>query len=484
MPAQLLHYALLILLWGGVAAYVLMIGMLVVNVMTENRNPLATLGWVTALIFFPIGGALLYFIFGRSLRNVRMISRRNRRRLFKTDSHTPLPKLNKDLSPENRQRVRLGYAVADAVLYPDNSVEVFNSGVELFKTMFADLRRATRYINVQFYIISNDAVGRELCDILVNRSRNGVKVRVIYDYIGSYGKRPHELFAYLKENGVEVHSFFRIQFPDKISRINWRNHRKVVVIDGVTGYIGGFNVAMRYVDGGDFNLWRDLMVRVTGPVVAGLQKGFAIDWNFMGHPLLTDPTSPDGIPGREAVGGVDAQIVASGPTNRWAATGFMFFKAISGAKNRVWIQTPYFLPGSDILTALQSAAMSGIDVRVMVPRQSDSKVLTYASYSFVAECLSAGIKVYFFRPGMLHSKLLIVDDDFSTLGSTNFDYRSFEHNFEENIVMYSREANARLSELFIRDESVSDRVRLSVWNKRSRRQRSLEAMSRLLSPIL
>lgn len=484
MPSPVLHQLLVILLWGGVVAYVALMAMLVVNVITENRNPLSTLGWVTALLFIPVGGAILYFLFGRSLRNVRMISRRNRRRLLRAESHAPLPRLDRSFSPENRQRIRLGYAVAGAMLYPDNSVEVFNSGKKLFRTMFADLRAARSYINVQFYIIANDVLGRELCDILVDRAQAGVKVRVIYDYIGSIGKESLSLFNRLKENGVEVHAFFRIQFPDKISRLNWRNHCKVVVIDGEVGYIGGFNVATRYVDGGKFDLWRDLMVRVGGPVLAGLQNHFAIDWNFMGHPLLTDAVNPKPVSRKGAVDGVLAQIVASGPTNRWAPTGYMFFKAISGAKRRVWLQTPYFLPGDDLLKALQCAALSGVDVRVMVPRKSDSAILTYASNSFVEDCLLAGIKVLFFRPGMLHSKLLIIDDDFSTLGSTNFDYRSFEHNFEENIVMYSAEANALLASLYADDEKGCDRIRLSQWNTRPRREKMRESLCRLLSPIL
>lgn len=485
MLTVIIHYLATFLLWGGMIAYVIVVGMLVVNVISENRSPMSTLAWVTALLFFPVGGALLYFIFGRSLRNVRMISRRNRRRLLSGEPHSPLPKLDRRLSAENRQRVRLGYAVADAILYPDNSVEVFNSGTDLYRRMFADLRGAERYINVQFYIIANDPLGRELCDILVDRARAGVKVRVIYDYIGSYGSRPRELFSLLKANGVEVHSFFRIQFPDKISRINWRNHRKVVVIDGHTGYIGGFNMAMRYVDGGDkFDSWRDLMVRVEGPVVVGLQNQFAIDWNFMGHPLLTDPVFPARGCGSRGIGDVTAQILASGPTNRWSPSGYMFFKAISGAKRRVWIQTPYFLPGDELFKALQCAALSGVDVRVMVPRRSDSALLTCASNSFVAGCLMAGIKVLFYCPGMLHSKLLIIDDDFSTLGSTNFDYRSFEHNFEENIVMYSREMNAALSALYEADALECRSVRLSVWNRRPRVEKILESASRLLSPIL
>lgn len=484
MSANVIHYIMLTLMWGCAAAYVAALVMSLVNVMTENRNPLSTLGWVTALVFFPVGGMLLYFLFGRSLRNVRMISRRNRRRLLRDEPRRPLPRLDRSLSPESRRCVRLGYSVADALLYPDNDVEVFNDGAPLYSRMFADLRAARSYINVQFYIIAPDPLGEELCDILVEKARSGVAVRVIYDYIGSFGSRSRSLFRRLREGGVEVHAFFRIQFPDKISRLNWRNHRKVVVIDGEKGYIGGFNIASRYRDGGHFDLWRDLMVRVEGPVVAGLQNHFAIDWNFMGHPLLTDPV--EGVPTHPegSIPGVTAQILASGPTSRWNANGYMMFKAIASAKGRVWIQSPYFLPGDDMIKALQCAALSGVDVRIMVPARSDSAILTLATGSFVEECLLAGIKIFFFEPGMLHSKLLIVDDDFVSLGSTNFDYRSFEHNFEENIVMYSAAVNKRLSELFRADQAASTQVKLSSWRRRPRSQRALQALCRLLSPIL
>ncbi len=488
MLHPILHYVLTFLFWGSVTGYTVVIALLVVSVMSENRRPINTLGWVTALIFFPVGGAVLYFLFGRSLRNVRMISRRKRRKLLEASRPSQVPRLPRNISPENRQRVRLGYNVAVATLYPDNSIEIFNTGDRLYSRLFDDLRAASEYINLQFYIISNDSLGGELCEILIDRARAGVKVRVIYDFIGSHGKKSRELFSRLKENGVEVHAFFRIQFPDKISRINWRNHRKVVVVDGRVGYIGGFNMADRYMDGGSFALWRDLMVRVTGPAVSGLQNQFAIDWNFMGHPLLTDatPSVADKVTGEESdiIEGVTAQILPSGPTNRWPATGFMFFKAISGARNRVWIQTPYFLPGDELLRALQCAAMSGVDVRVMTPVRSDSSVLTYASNSFIEECLNCGIKFFQFKPGMLHSKLLIVDEDFSTLGSTNFDYRSFDHNFEENIVMYSREVNEALARLYLADQKESHRVRGAEWKLRPRRVKILEAVSRLFSPIL
>ena len=431
-----------------------------------------------------MGGPLLYFFVGRSLRGERMISRRNRRRLINSEPHTPLPRLDRRLSPMGRRCIRLAYSVADAMLYPGNSVEIFNSGEPLFRSLFADLEKATDYINLQFYIIANDNVGRRLRDILVRKAASGVKVRVIYDYIGSFGGHARELFRSMREAGVETHAFFRIQFPDKLGRLNWRNHRKVVVIDGKTGYIGGFNVARRYMDGGSFDCWRDLMVRLTGPAVAGLQANFAIDWKFMGCHLLTDPIRPDSPPAPGAIADVSAQIVASGPTGRWTGSLFMYFKAICGATRRAWIQTPYFLPSDDLLTALQTAALSGVDVRVMVPDKSDSTILTYATDSFIEECLLAGIKVYRFKAGMLHSKLLIVDDDFSTLGSTNFDYRSFDHNFEGNIVMYSREANSRLSEFFEADLRECRRLRLSHWNRRPRKAKILESLCRLLSPVL
>lgn len=486
MSSVILHYVWVALQWGALAAYVIIIATLIVNVISENRNPLSTIGWVMALVLIPVAGAVLYFIFGRSLRNIRMISRRGRRRLLASEPHAPLPKLSRELSAENRQRVRMAYTVADSILYPDNTVELFNNGGELFEPFFADLAAAREYINLQFYIISGDPVGQRLRDILVERARAGVKVRVIYDYIGSWGDGSHAVFKSLKESGVEVHAFFRIKFPDKISRINWRNHRKVVVIDGRVGYIGGFNIARRYVDGGGtFALWRDLMARVTGPAVGGLQNNFAIDWNFMGHSLLEDPICPDNSAARPgAIPNVWAQLVASGPTSRWASTAFLFFKTISGARQRVWIQTPYFLPSDDLLKAVQTAALSGVDVRVMMPRRSDSSILTYASNSFIEECLLSGVKIYLYRPGMLHSKLLIVDDDFSTLGSTNFDYRSFDHNFEENIVMYSREVNERLSRLYRDDLKESTQIKLSQWNRRPRGRRILESLCRLLSPIL
>lgn len=470
--------------WSLTVGYAVLILCVIAIVISENRNPLKALGWVTALLLFPVGGIILYFVFGRSIRNVRMISRRNRRKLLRHEGTQPLPKLDRRLSVENRQRIRLAYSIGGANLYTGNDVRIFDEGESHFEALFEDLRKAREYINLQFYIIACDSLGRRLRDILIERARAGVKVRVIYDYIGSFDARRRDFFQRMKENGVEVHSFFRLSFPSHVNRLNWRNHRKVVVIDGNVGYIGGMNVAERYVTGGGFGKWRDSVARISGPCVAALQYHFAVDWKFMGHDLLCDPVGGEvrGVGGD--VSNVTLQVLASGPNDRWGNMLLLFYKAISTARRRVWLQTPYFLPSEALMKALESAALAGVDVRVMMPRRSDSRILTYASHSYVEECLVAGIKVYFYDAGMLHAKVLIVDDDFSTLGSTNFDFRSLEHNFEENLLMYSPETNAILARSFENDAKESTRLKISDWNRRERKRKIQESVYRLLSPIL
>ncbi|MCM1354932.1 MAG: cardiolipin synthase [Staphylococcus sp.] len=484
-----MHLDYISLTWNGIwwslgTAYVVLILCVIGFVISENRNPLKTLGWVTALLLFPVGGIILYFVFGRSIRNVRMISRRNRRKLLRHEVSQPLPKFDRSISDENKQRIRLAYSIGGANLYIGNNIELFTDGERHFCELFDDLRNAKDYINLQFYIIACDPLGRRLRDILIERARAGVRVRVIYDYIGSFDARRHDFFQRMKENGVEVHSFFRLSFPSHVNRLNWRNHRKVVVIDGKIGYIGGMNVAERYVSGIGGAKWRDTAARVTGPCVAALQYHFAVDWKFMGHDLLCDSVGGRSPRLGDIVAGVPIQVLASGPNDRWGNMTLLFYKAISTAKKRVWLQTPYFLPSEGLMKSLESAALAGVDVRVMIPSHSDSSVLTYASHSYIEECLLAGIKVYLYKAGMLHAKVLIVDDDFSTLGSTNFDFRSLEHNFEENLVMYSPEINSRLMHSFIEDAQECVKLKLTDWNKRNRRRRAKESLCRILSPIL
>ena len=475
------------LYWGLVIVYAITIISIVGIVLSENRNPLKSLAWVCVLILFPVGGLILYIFFGRNLKNTRMISRRKRRKLIRNEiTDFGLADESPDIfSPESHQLMRLGKSLTGAFVFKDNHIRIFKSGCEMFNTLLCDIENAEHYIHLQFYIIKDDSTGLRLTEILERKARQGVSVRVIYDDIGSMGLTRSKMVKRLRESGVEIFPFSRVVFPPFATRINWRNHRKVVAIDGSIGYIGGMNIADRYMETGmQTRGWRDCHLRVTGDAVAALQYSFAVDWNFMGHPLLIEPLRPEAaITPHDDISGA-VQMVTSGPTSKWSNIEIMMLNAISSARKRVLLATPYFLPTESLLRALQTAALAKVDVRIMMPAHSDSVILTYASRSYIEECLRAGIKIYLYEGGMLHSKYLIVDDEIATVGSTNFDFRSFEHNFEANVVIYSKEFNTTLSKSFFEDEEGCKRIKASKWRRRPLTHKARESLTRLLSPIL
>ena len=460
--------------------YALTILGVVAVVVSENRNPVKSLAWVTVLLVVPLVGLVLYLVFGRNIQNKRIISRRNRRKLRRLTARH-LTDVRHGRPPESLQaRINLASALCGSNYYEGNHAEVFDNGTDKFNALLADIAAAQHYINLQYYIIVDDNIGSRVLSALEERARAGVKVRIIYDHVGSF-KLSRRALRRLKEAGAEAYPFFKVVFPPFGTRINWRNHRKIAVIDGTVGYIGGMNVADRYIDGGKmFPMWRDLHLRVTGPAVAALQQSFAVDWNFMGHPLLVDEVRP----ARHPHSNIGMQLVTGGPTTQWMNMTLIFQQAISEAKKCVYILTPYFIPTEGLVQTLQVAALSKVDVRLIVPRRSDSDMLRWATCSYVQECLRAGIKVYFYEKGMLHSKAVIIDDDFCTVGSTNFDFRSFEHNFEANMLIYSTEFNARMKALFMRELNDSRRITSAEWNRRPFLEKSLESVMRLLSPIL
>ncbi len=461
-------------------AYGLTIISIIVIVVSENRNPVKSLAWVTVLLLLPMVGIILYLFFGRNITNKHKLSRRNRRKLKKREaiSHADFRKL--DLSPGAIQNIRLAKSLADAQFYDGNEVEVFTNGADKFARLKADLINARHYINLEYYIFENDNIGNEIADILIDRALAGVNVRVIYDHVGSFRVK-NRFFKRMRKAGIMVYPFFEVTFPQLGTRINWRNHRKLCVIDGSVGYLGGMNIADRYIDGGrKFASWRDTHVRVEGPVVAALQYAFAVDWHFMGQPLIDEAV----LANRPRQGNVAAQLLTSGPTSQWSNISLMFHKAICNAKRRIYIQSPYFLPTDALLKGLVTAALSGVDVRILIPRKGDSTLLNYASSSYITECMRAGIKIYLYEAGMLHSKMIIVDDDFVTIGSTNFDFRSFEHNFEGNLFFYSREFTDKMLDIYREDLTHSTRIVPARWRKRPLVRRAIESVVRLLSPIL
>ncbi len=464
-------------------AYALTVISCIVVVLSEKRNPIKSLAWVTALVFLPVVGLVFYLFFGRSMRSVHLISRRNKRKLLSRQRAPEMGDVIKAMPQDLQRLIMLGGQLTGNPLFPATAVEIFTSGEEKFRALERDIRAARHSVNLQYYIFSDDHLGHHMADLLMEKAREGVKVRVLYDHVGSFSVRTR-FFTRMRKAGVEAHPFFRVTFPQLANRINFRNHRKAVIIDDRIGYIGGMNIADRYVKGpADTPGWRDTHVRVEGPVVGALLYQFSVDWNFLkedGHiiPLNSIPLPK---PGERLI---PAQLITSGPTDSWASVALMYQKAILSARRCVYIQTPYFLPTDALLKALQTAALARVDVRIMIPERSDSTMLRYASFSYVTECLQAGIKVYLYRPTMLHAKTLIVDDEFVSVGSTNFDFRSFEHNFEGNMIFYDRETNARFRDIFFADMQRCYKLTLGTWRRRPRALRMGESLIRLLSPIL
>ncbi len=461
------------------AVYVMSVVGITVVIISENRNPVKSLAWVTVLFLLPAVGLILYLFFGRNIRNTRKISLRFRRRLSRCKAPHTSDYTSLGLSSESLQQITLGANLTDAQLYIVNAAEVFTNGTDKFARLQEDIRAARHYINIQYYIIEDDTIGNIIGDLLIERAKAGVTVRVIYDHVGSFNVR-NKLFKRLAAAGVQIHPFFEVTFPQFGTRINWRNHRKICVIDGRVGYIGGMNIADRYISGGKFALWRDTHLRVEGPVVASLQYSFAVDWHFMGKEPIAEVAECQPVANPTMYG----QLVTSGPSSKWPNIAFMLHQAIGAASRRIYIQTPYFLPTDSLLKALITAALARVDVRVMLPARSDSHLLDFASASYISQCLGAGVKFYFYRPGMLHTKCIIIDDELTTVGSTNFDFRSFEHNFEANLFIYSKQFNEQILSVFRADMAESERVFAAQWRKRPIVRRAVESVVRLLAPIL
>lgn len=466
-------------------AYSVTILSCIVVVLSERRNPIKSLAWVIALIFLPVVGLIVYFFFGRSIKNTHMISRHTKRKLLSRQPPRPDRKALNILSPRLRQISHLGTNLSGYDLHNATALRIFSNGADKFDALKADLENARESINLQYYIFADDRLGNQIAEILMRKARQGLAVRVLYDHVGSFSVK-RRFFKAMEEAGVEAHPFFRVSFPQFASRVNWRNHRKIVVIDNTIGYIGGMNIADRYIEGpkDSQGIWRDTHLRVEGPIVSDMLYSLAVDWNFLKTKKDVNPIPPPAPAEIPQTRNIPLQLVCSGPTDRWGNIALVFEKAILAAKKSIYLQTPYFLPTDFLLKALQTAALSGVDVRILIPRQSDSRLLSIASFSFISECLESGIKVYLYNAGMLHSKNMIIDDSFVTTGSANFDFRSFEHNFEANLLIYDPLVNRRMREQFFQDLTQATKLTASVWISRPRMLRMFESIVRLISPIL
>ncbi len=464
--------------------YTLTIIGVVLVIITDNRNPLKTLPWILVLVLAPGAGLAIYFFFGQNLSKRRIISRRTRKRITTRLEENDAAG-GTGIPPQRLPLARLLSQTALAVPLYGSRLTPYVDGKTKMDALLEAIAGARHHIHIQYYIFSDDETGRRLRDALTAKAREGVEVRILYDDVGCTGVKK-AFFEGMRADGIEAYSFLHVKFPRFTSKVNYRNHRKIGVIDGRIGFIGGMNVADRYVLGiergnGKRERWRDTHFRIEGSGVAGLQASFLSDWSATTKQAVGGPAY---FPAPERLTDNVMQIVPSGPLGKWRTLLQAVEYAVSRAAQRVWIETPYYLPSETLNAALQEAALAGIDVRLMLPERSDSRVGDLASHSYLDDMVQAGVKIAFYTPGFLHSKLLLIDDDLAVVGSANMDFRSFEHNFEVNAFVYDRAFNARLAAIYETDLGDCRRVTPGDWFRRPRTRRWAESFMRIFSPLL
>jgi len=464
--------------------YTLTIIGVVLVIITDNRNPLKTLPWILVLVLAPGAGLAIYFFFGQNLSKRRIISRRTRKRITTRLEENDAAG-GTGIPPQRLPLARLLSQTALAVPLYGSRLTPYVDGKTKMDALLEAIAGARHHIHIQYYIFSDDETGRRLRDALTAKAREGVEVRILYDDVGCTGVKK-AFFEGMRAEGIEAYSFLHVKFPRFTSKVNYRNHRKIGVIDGRIGFIGGMNVADRYVLGiergnGKRERWRDTHFRIEGSGVAGLQASFLSDWSATTKQAVGGPAY---FPAPERLTDNVMQIVPSGPLGKWRTLLQAVEYVVSRAAQRVWIETPYYLPSETLNAALQEAALAGIDVRLMLPECSDSRVVALASHSYLDDMMQAGVKIAFYTPGFLHSKLLLIDDDLAVVGSANMDFRSFEHNFEVNAFVYDRAFNARLAAIYETDLGDCRRVTPGDWFRRPRTRRWAESFMRIFSPLL
>ena len=458
----------------------LVVASTVTLVITQNRHPVKTLAWMMVLVFLPVIGLVLYFFFGIDNKHRRLISDANLARLkshaFSLAETLPPP----EYDDRDADLVNLLRTTNKACPMPGNAVRVYTEFGTMLSDLLDDMRSARDHIHFEFFKIEDDSVGRAIEEVFVEKVREGVEVRVQYDDAANLDRK--RFFRRLRDEGVQVQPFLKVVIPFISSDTNYRNHRKLVVIDGRIGYTGGMNIAERYLKGIRGGVWRDTHMRVEGPAVSEMQTCFIVDWQFSSRQVLDACRY---YPELSPKGSVTLQVATGGPMDEWRVIMQGIVQMIASSREYVYVQSPYLVPTEPVLLALRNAALSGVDVRVMIPYRGDRGIIVpLASRSYVGEVTAAGVKVYFYSGGYMHSKAIVCDDRVSTIGSTNMDVRSYEQDFEINAFIYDREVAATLRKAFLHDQLDSWLVDPAKWAGRSWFKRYKESLARLLSPLL
>lgn len=475
-----------------IALYSLFVFIVCINILMNSETPSKALGYLLLVISFPVGGVLIYMSVGLNYRKKELY-----RKKLKIDEKE-YPKLEEEaiaLSLEtlskNKDKIDNFYQLASfskdkSLTSSNNNVTVMVNGEAKFPDVFESLRSAKHHIHIEYYIYENDTIGNELAQILIEKAKEGVEVRFIYDDFGSSGIRKN-IAHQLREAGVEAYPFYKIKLIMLANRMNYRNHRKIIVVDGTIGYIGGINVSDKYInnDKDDKLYWRDTHLKIVGNSVFNLQTIFLADWNFCANQKIR--YSSNYFPEKseaEHYGNHLVQIVSSGPDSKYPKIKYTLIQAILSAEKEICITTPYFIPDKSFLEAINIAALSGIEVKLLVPTRSDSFIVNTTSQSNFQELLDVGVKIYSYDKGFVHAKTMVCDQKVAIIGTANFDNRSFDLNFEINAIVYDEQIATEISNLFEKDISFSTQILAEEWSKRPLFRKLMEKVLHLFSSLM
>ncbi|MNW31175.1 Major cardiolipin synthase ClsA [compost metagenome] len=455
----------------------------------EFRQPAKAVAWLFILFCFPLIGFVVYYFVAQDYKK-RKVLRNQGSRLFQQIKETlwrqteVIHEIQHMSNPEFVHYERLFNMLSRLTESPItgcNRATVLTDGEETFASMLTAIEQAQDHIHIEFYIFRADTIGTTFQNLLIRKAKEGVKVRFIVDGLGSY-HLPSSFAEVCRQAGIEFHYFLPPLLATLDKRINYRNHRKILIVDGRVGFVGGLNVGDDYL--GQYpkmGYWRDTHTRIEGDAVYFLQNTFLSDWKLASGERIDDLGL---FPPHECDGDEQVQIVASGPDLEWDAIQELCFGAIAVARRRVWLTTPYFIPDPSIYEALKTAAVSGVDVRIIIPYHSDSILVKLASLSYVGELLNAGVRFYQYRKGFMHAKILIVDDLFGSVGTANMDMRSLFYNFELTTLVFSAPFIQQLEQDFKRDLEHSSAIVSERFKERPRIQKTAEVLARMLSPLL
>lgn len=450
-------------------------------ILLEKRPAVSTVAWILSLFALPYVGFVIFFFFGpRRLERRRLRHTRARGHVRKITQAAAQSVRGSTLADSRAQAIaKLASVAGETVALPCATIRIHHDAASTYDAIARAVREAKHHVHVSYYIFEDGDAAAPLLELLAARAREGVEVRLLVDAVGSSGLGRKSVRR-LRDAGVRFSWFRSVSFARLRKRIDFRNHRKIVVCDGVVGFTGGINVCDDYLDRDALPAWRDTHLELRGDAVRGLQLTFLDDWYFATGYVPKDKAyfpPPDGL------GDHVVHVLASGPDHAWESIALAYFTAMTHAEERVWVTTPYFVPDEAMLAALKTAAMRGVDVRVLLPRRSDSRIVTAAARSYYDEILAAGVRVFEYLPTMIHAKTLVVDDVLGVVGTANLDNRSFRLNFETSVLLYGEAQAAELARAFERDLAGAKEVKLAE-RRPTLAERFGEAGARVFSPLL